>query len=183
MGCGKRQWAKKHSCKFCEALFAKLPRHLVSVHSIEPQVAQALVYPINSDERRKRWELLCKLLCKDFPHNLQVLKNKKGLLLTKYRPSMENIDAIHYQPFEYCKGIYFKTDIWKHRARCHFKEYSPSGERKKITKFNQLMLPPDQSANSTFFCEVTGSMTNDEVGHAVRNDHLILQFGLVRGSG
>ena len=41
----------------------------------------------------------------------------------------------------------------------------------------------DQSANSTFFREVTGSMTNDEVGHAVRNDHLILEFGLVRGSG
>ena len=125
MGCGKRQWDKKHSRKFCEALFAKLPRHLVSVHSIKPQVVQALVYPINSDERRKRWELLFKLSCKDFPHNLQVLKNKKGLLLTKYRTSMENIDAIHYQPFEYCKGIYFKTDIWKHRARCHFKEYSP----------------------------------------------------------
>ena len=172
MRCGKRQWDKKHSCKFCEALFAKLPRHLVSVHSIEPQVAQALMYPINSDDRRKRWELLCKEC--DFPHNLQVFKNKKGLLLTKYRPSMENIDAIHYQPCEYCKGIYFKTDIWKYRARC---------QGKKITKFNQLMLPPDQSANSTFFCKVIGSMTNDEVGHAVRNDQLILQFGLVRGSG
>ena len=87
MRCGKRQWDKKHSCKFCEALFAKLPRHLVSVHYIEPQVAQALMYPINSDDRRTRWELLCKEC--DFPHNLQVLKNKKGLLLTKYRPSME----------------------------------------------------------------------------------------------
>ena len=129
MGCGKRQWDKKHSCKFCEALFAKLPRHLVSVHSSEPQVAQALMYPINSAERRKRWELLCEEC--DFLHNLQVLKNKKELLLTEYRPIMENIDAIHYQPFEYCKGIYFKTDIWKHRARCNFKESSLSGQGKK----------------------------------------------------
>ena len=120
-GVWKKAVGQENSCKFCEALFAKLPRHIVSVHSIVPQVAQALVYPNNSDERRKRWELLFKLLCKYFPHNLQVLKNKKGLILTKYRTSMENIDAIHYQPFEYCKGIYFKTDIWKHRARCHFK--------------------------------------------------------------
>ncbi|KAK7464627.1 hypothetical protein BaRGS_00037827, partial [Batillaria attramentaria] len=78
---------KKHCCKFCEKLVTKISKHAQNVHGSEAEVARILSMEKNTKERREAWVQLT--TDGDYSHNYKVLKDKRGVLIPKYRTIMQ----------------------------------------------------------------------------------------------
>ena len=111
---GKYKWDKRHACKYCSKLVLKMSTHLQDRHSDESEVAQILVMPKNSKERRNAWG---KLLNEgDWQHNYNVLRNKKGTLIQKYRSDRDTVED--FVACSHCKGLYHKRVLSVHWRHC-----------------------------------------------------------------
>jgi len=137
---GKKLWDKKHYCVYCEKAFAKLPRHLESIHKHELDVIK-----LRSLDRRVKEQCVARnkiidALRKkgDYSHNLRVLESDHGEVVTKKSLSkVKDNDA--YLPCQHCLGFYLKVDLYRHVQRC-----SVVGELSNSTRHQSksaLLLP------------------------------------------
>lgn len=123
----KRKWDKKHYCVFCKKPQTKMTRHLMRKHSGEKEVAQVICLPLKSKKRTQTLELLRRR--GDYYHNITVLKEGKGEIVT-YRQPSEHADAENFLPCNICYGFFLKTELWRHEKVCR-KTMTVSAESKK----------------------------------------------------
>ena len=128
----KRKWDKKHYCVFCKKPQTKMARHLMRKHSNEKEVAQVICLPLKSKKRTQTLEQLRRR--GDYYHNITVLQEGKGEIVT-YRQPSEHTDAENYLPCNICYGFFLKTELWRHEKVCR-KTMTVSGvqEKKKSSK-------------------------------------------------
>ncbi|CAG2253950.1 unnamed protein product [Mytilus edulis] len=83
----KKIWNKKHACLFRENLYYKIARHYEDKHNTEQRVAEILLLPKNSKQRKDKWEVLRNEA--NFRHNFDVIKNQKSTVkkLAGYDPT------------------------------------------------------------------------------------------------
>ncbi|KAJ8043636.1 hypothetical protein HOLleu_10822 [Holothuria leucospilota] len=172
----KRIWDRQNYCIYCNKSFSKLPRHFESKHSREIEVAQILSKTKGSKERKWMWSVLENK--GNHVHNTQVLSKGQGTLVPAMRQSCST-SANDYLPCEHCLGYYIRHDLWKHKKRCpslKLKGVDPSKGRTQGR--SALLLPFPITSSEAFSHHVLGKMNSDEIGLIVRQDDLILKFGL-----
>nr|XP_022296603.1 uncharacterized protein LOC111106281 isoform X2 [Crassostrea virginica] len=166
---------KKHSCLFCEKVLANMARHYTLVHFNEPQVAKILILPKKSKERRQLWEKLVNN--GDFEHNYSVIEKGHGVIIPKYRKeSSESVVLKDYVPCFHCKGMYKKTDLWKHTSQCSVGSKTLHSEKQNHVKLGRLLFP-STCANKHFQEKVLSVMKDDEIKTVIVSDKRIIDFG------
>ncbi|KAG9268080.1 hypothetical protein AMEX_G18978 [Astyanax mexicanus] len=169
---GKRMWDKKHFCLYCKKPNTKIARHLERKHCNEIDVARALSFPKGSKQRAA---LLEEIRNKgDFEHNIEVLENGDGQLITWRQPEA-NARPNDYLPCPQCWGFFVKTDLWKHQISCRVRQVKNMKKTKRIQLHASRLVPVSSSSSG---CKaVLQSMQQDDVSICVRNDPLICKFG------
>ena len=172
-----RKWDKKQFCYYCSEPQAKLPRHLDSVHRLEPDV---VLLRCKSGKSRK--QQLCKLRnLGNHLHNSDVLRKGEGTLIVAYRPSNADENPNLYGPCPHCYGYYVRRDLWKHK--CPFRpdaSTSGNGTSKRLGRvaMQSDLLKPSPITVSSQMKTILGSMKKDNVSMAVKTDKLIQELGL-----
>ncbi|KAL1005187.1 hypothetical protein UPYG_G00055690 [Umbra pygmaea] len=116
---GKRLYDKKHFCIYCMKPNSKIARHLERQHGHEVDVARACSFPKGS---KKRSALLEELRNKgDYQHNILVLKEGKGQIVT-WRQPPGNASVEDYLPCSHCLGFFLKSKLWRHESSCRPKK-------------------------------------------------------------
>ena len=154
---------------------SKLPRHFIKKHQDEPEIAALDCMPLRSEKRRLH---LRKLLNDgNYQHNVSVLANNTGQIIQHKRPSCCT-DYDLFIPCEYCRAMFVKDCLWKHKKNCPFK---PNLQRDENGRHCQgrggLLLPISNKASEGLKRDVLSVMHQDEVTAAFRTDDLIMKFG------
>ncbi|XP_038063255.1 uncharacterized protein LOC119733959 isoform X4 [Patiria miniata] len=172
--CDGRKWDKKHFCVFCMEPTPKLPRHLKQHHPDEPEVKHILGFPVKSGQRKKLLEVLRNR--GNHAHNLEVLKDKKGMLIPYKRPTYET-PAELYLPCHLCFGYFMSSDMWKHQKSCVMREEGkPCG--KLLKSQCALLLPISSKVSDVMKNQIIGHMQHSDVALVARNDDLIIKLGM-----
>jgi len=167
---GGRKYDKKNYCFCCGAGYAKLPRHLTSVHGDECMVAE---YVKEKDKKEKDKMLLKMRNLGNHYHNVDVLKKKEGEFIVSYRPTSE-VDHTEYLRCRYCYGYFARQSLWKHGCPFSPVPVSENTNRKHVRRaatINECI-----SINTDLGILLQG-LRNDDVGKVVQNDALILSLG------
>ncbi|XP_061074219.1 uncharacterized protein LOC133108596 [Conger conger] len=172
---GKRKFDKRHYCFYCKKAYCKLARHLEMKHAKEADVALALDFPKGS---RRRSMLLEQIRSRgDFHHNVEVLKQGAGELVTWKSPVGGKAPS-DFLPCQYCLGFFSKKDLWKHQACCRCKPETEvkSGVKKRVQSISSELLPlPNENVGA---CKaVLHRMNIDDVSQQVKKDPLICKYG------
>jgi len=171
----ENKWDKRHACKFCGKLYLKIARHLETCHGNEPEVQNALQNPKKSPARKEAWASIRNE--GNFDHNFKVLKEKRGLVIPKYRRKLDKKhNHTDYLPCEFCKALYVAKELNDHQKRCT-KRTKSKLKRNEAVRGGRLLLPITDEENTSFFVHVVNSMKDDEVAKLARNDKLIMTFG------
>lgn len=168
-----RCYDKRYYCLYCNKGKAKIPRHLTTQHKNEPEVIK---YVEENDPITKRNIMMKLRNLGNHYHNVNVIREKKGVLIVAYRPQNSSASADDYLPCEHCLGYYSAPDLWKHTKRCPLADSTKQRPHKKVQESAKLLLPPPKGA-STGLQTVLASMNKDEIGRIVKADKLILQLG------
>ncbi|MEQ2233169.1 hypothetical protein ILYODFUR_019194, partial [Ilyodon furcidens] len=171
----KRIWDKKHYCLYCGQSQSKVSRHLQRRHGDIKDVAYAFSFPLRSQERKV---LLEQLRNKgDFKHNVKVIEERRGQIVTWKQPS-DKASVADYLPCSYCFGMFRKTDLWRHQASCKIKdlcETDDSNVRRRVQSRAVRLLPIVASSDG---CQtIINNMRQDDVSFHVRSDSLICKYG------
>lgn len=172
-GDGSRVWDKKHCCKFCLKLFAKLPRHLEQKHKDELEVVS-----LQKKSAQRKTMLRGIMNEGDFLYNKQVVNDKKGILIPYKRPKeTDPHTASDYLPCKHCLAFFLRHDLWRHVKRCP-KNVNPSVEKHVRHQIaGASLLTNDFSKNESFKKNILSSMSNDDVSFTARHDELIVRLG------
>jgi hypothetical protein len=174
----KRNWDKRHYCKYCHSSQSKISRHLERAHADEIDVAAALCHPKGSKQRKAILERVRKM--GDYEHNFDVLQNESGSLVTCRRPQAQ-CSGFDYDMCEFCYGFYVSHAMWKHRKMCHLYQLAKSqGKvvgRRVHGPSNLSLLPVSSGASAGLAENVLSRLNHDKVSHVVKQDKLITSFG------
>ena len=176
---GKRAriYDKRQSCYYCRKIVCKVARHYQTVHAKEKEVAKALKFRKNSNDRKKELERL--RLLGNYQHNLRVLETKCGQLIVVRRPSKsEEINGKDFLPCSHCFGFLRKSELWRHNKCCPFKNKETDGGGDNIQqKSKMLLLSHENTSDSSILRETFASMKSDEITTIAQSDHLIRRYG------
>ncbi|XP_056129347.1 uncharacterized protein LOC130106989 [Lampris incognitus] len=173
----KRAWDKRHYCLYCGKSDMKIARHLERKHIEVKEVAHAFSFPVGSKQRKELLEELRNM--GDYQHNMKVLKEGRGQIVTRKRPC-NNASVEDYLPCQFCYAMFVKRALWKHQSSCRSRETrdEKDGERKtrkSVQKASSGLLP---IANSSKACQdVIHAMRQDAVTFHIRTDNLICKYG------
>lgn len=108
-----------------------------------------------------------------------MLSQGHGTLIPAKRQTYTT-EITDYLPCQHCLWYFIRSDLWKHQKCCHALKLKP--EATKVTGRIQgraaMLLPLPKTADQAFHEKVLRKMNNDAIGLAVRQDELILKFGL-----
>ena len=171
-----RNWDKKQWCLHCDpqTSHSKLPRHLISHHSNEVDVA---IWMAEKEFTKKR-ALLDQIRNKgNYLHNCKVLQEGKGELSMRYRKANNaTMDPDKYGTCNRCFGYLVLRDMWKHRCPVQ-KFLSPDDNRKgRPASEGRLMMPPPQGMSSKLN-EVIQKGKQDEISRLIKSDESLLSWG------
>jgi hypothetical protein len=170
---GKRVWDKLHVCVYCEESFTNLTKHLLRRHKNENEVVRIRNLPKKS---KIRADSLLKLRnAGDYKHNMDVLKNGNGTLITWSRKEGDEHCPSDYLPCEDCLAFFLKDTLWRHKKTCPFKK--DTQVNRQVQSSASLLLPVSKKISAGMKEKVIKNMLYDEVTMAVRNDSLILAIG------
>lgn len=178
----KASCTPKNYCYVCKKPQSKIARHLKKHENEEPDIATAFLFPKNSKERKRLLENLRNR--GNYQHNQEVMESHSGPLKLKRRPRRSNVclNAKSYVHCVYCKGMFFRKELWQHLRRCPSKTQSQVPDTDATGKAKVLALT--DIAESTFsqaispgVWKILGNMKQDEIASVARNDFLILQLG------
>ncbi|XP_053733868.1 uncharacterized protein LOC128766343 [Synchiropus splendidus] len=173
----KRKWDKRNYCIYCKKTQSKIARHLKRTHSKEKEVALAMSYPPSSKQSRQMFEALRRK--GNYYHNIEVLKEGKGEIVTNRRPT-EHVDPENYLPCPKCFGFFMRNELWKHERRCANKIGEPIVESKRKRRIQSAAssLLPCRGQALQRCAEIVSRMFIDQVSHEVKSDPLICEFGV-----
>lgn len=165
---------KPHVCIFCEKMVTNIARHLEQTHNNEPEVVKILLMRKRSKPRRKAWE--CLVNKGDFHHNYQIFEKGHGMLIPKYRKKTATTEekGVNYVPCEFCRGLFVKTDLWKHQKSCQDKS-TPHPRGKPVSQ-GRLLLPVS-SSYSDLHQHILNRMKDDDVKAAIARDRRVMEYG------
>ncbi|CAJ1082997.1 uncharacterized protein LOC117827743 isoform X1 [Xyrichtys novacula] len=171
-------YATKNFCYFCSAGVEKMARHLLKHVDQDPELARAFSLPTDSRERKK---ILDSFRTKgNNKHNQEVLKSNCGELKLKRRPTTKG--AKSYACCPHCTGMYVRTELWRHMARCpeiststSTSTPSTSGRTKILGKIALAESPFAQKLPAAVSQMLSG-MKQDEVSSAIQNDLVLLKL-------
>jgi hypothetical protein len=195
----KRDYSKRHACFFCGKSVLKIGRHIVSVHSSESEIAS--LQSVSKNQRGSMSEKMVKkrkfVLEKyrnlgNFSHNVEVLKERKGVLFVGRRPSSLAHKPEDYLPCQFCLAFYVKGELWRHAKHCSFHStpirYENAEQEAKDMKdcisSGKSLLQGAIGVNfigsdidDDFQKYVLDAFQSDEVSRAVKSDYLLLLLG------
>lgn len=169
---GKRKWDKVHYCLFCSKSATNIRKHYFGVHKSEPEVRKILELPLRSKSRTV--ELLRLRNAGNYKHNIEVLKEGRGELVTWTRHSNET-SSEDYLPCENCLGFFLKGSLWRHKQVCPLMKKGQKSRR--VQAEATLLLPASIEINKGLKENVVSKMVGDEVSIAARNDRVIMKIG------
>ena len=147
---GHRRHDKKHFCKFCMKAFLKLPRHFMKKHRYEPEVAALKCMPLYSTRRKMH---LRKLMNDgNYQHNVDVLAKRRGEIMPHRRPSHSS-DYEQFSACKYCRAMFVKRHLWKHKKNCPFKPSSQTDE-----SGYRCQRSTESGANTAAACDISNNM-------------------------
>ncbi|XP_060085124.1 uncharacterized protein LOC132564488 [Ylistrum balloti] len=111
----------------------------------------------------------------DYKHNVEVLKNGTGTLVTWTRKDETTITAKEYLPCEDCLAFFLNTNLWRHRKICPFRKNDRN--KKRLKSQASLLLPSSVVISEGLQRKVLSRMNTDEITMVVRNDPVILRIG------
>ncbi|XP_064208087.1 uncharacterized protein LOC135263699 isoform X2 [Anguilla rostrata] len=172
---GSRGYMKKQFCLFCEKSVSKIARHLEQVHSNEPEVAKALVFPKGSKGRKIHLELLRNK--GNFAHNVSVIKTGSGELVPGKQPQ-KDAHGKDFMHCAYCQGLFSKKYMWRHAQNCHLKpkEDKPKPGKNRIQALFAF-AEPIPSGVSQGLWKLICCMNTDKISLAIKSDRCIIHFG------
>ena len=196
----KRDYSKRHACFFCGKSVAKIGRHLLNVHSSVPEIAR-----LPSVSKKQKGSLSEKMVktrkfvlekyrnLGNFAHNVDVLKDKKGVLFVGRRPSAFAHKPEDYLPCQFCLAFYVKQELWRHAKHCSFRSTpvsyenaeQESKEMKDCISAGKSILQGAIGVNvkgshvddDVFQKYVLDAFHSDDVSRAVKSDYLLLILG------
>lgn len=178
----QRVWDKRHSCPYCHNMYAKLARHMEQMHSGELEVAATLALPKHSKERKKQWDQIRNR--GNFNHNLKVINSEQGAIIPLRRPSSK-ARRDEYLPCTKCLGFASKKHLRKHTRTCKsYRSGTETGTEITTAKphhyiqGSMALLPCGPADSSCFKNDIINRMAHDQVSLIVRNDPLILMYGM-----
>ena len=167
---------KQHTCKYCQKVVFKIPRHLEDCHADIPDVAHALAYPQKSKERRAA---LAKIRREgDYEISVERLKSKeKAFAVRKGKLDSE------LSPCPNCYGFFRAKFLYKHSKHCPanvLSQESSTKLNKNILKSSRSLLATaivDDKNHQTIVNEVVAKMTQDKYALIIKTDRLLLTYG------
>lgn len=162
---------KRQFCLYCKKPYIKMARHLSQKHANEMDVVHALGFRKGS---KKRLFVLEQLRKKgNYQHNVEVLKNGSGELITSKRANKDYSVGV-YLPCQYCLAFYIRHELWRHERRCQMRT---NGNPVCLKRTVSSKLLPLQGSVSGDLEEAIHSMKQDSVLHHLRDDALICKYG------
>nr|CAI5837651.1 unnamed protein product [Callosobruchus analis] len=164
--------AKKYFCIFCKRLFSKLPLHLESQHSEQPEVKRLKLLPKGGCPERK--EAISDLRKKgSFEYNAKTVSFNQPLIVERRTCGLKSIND--YSVCPHCKGTFVKNSIRKHYARCipNYKK----GDRSISTKSKALIHRLHPKACTVLKTFIFPKLRDDDITQIIRYDELVIQFG------
>jgi predicted transcriptional regulator len=188
----KRCYDKVLACFFCKKLLKmKMKRHLVTVHKTEPEVVHILKLP---DLKQREIEFARLVNRGNFLHNTEVLQNGTGSLIVGRRRN-RHCEPQEYLPCIHCQAMFLCHDLYRHVRSCKFgpivascpgstEEHSEENAKKKVVLSEARLFlhgavqSDDSAIPKKFQREILTSLREDDLGKIVKNDYIILQFGI-----
>ncbi|KAG7465900.1 hypothetical protein MATL_G00159130 [Megalops atlanticus] len=173
---GNRVYNKKHYCMFCFKSLSRMARHLEQVHSNEPEVAKALLFPKRSRERKIQLQRLRNR--GNFVHNVDVLQSGSGDLVP-YKQPRNKSDSKDFMHCSSCQGFFSRKFLWHHMKRCRLKPHknsTPTAGRNRVQSMCAFAGPVPHGVSSGLW-KLLSVMTQDEVLQAITTDTYIIKLG------
>ncbi|XP_077139179.1 uncharacterized protein LOC143804702 [Ranitomeya variabilis] len=170
---GTRVYNKKQYCLYCEKAFCKISRHMEHVHNNEPEVAQALMFPKCSKERRLHFLHLRNR--GNFHHNCTSIQSGSGVLVPCKQPKKDEASQ-NYLHCVNCQGLFARKYMWRHMKKCPLKKKSNQPGKNRAQALCAFAQPVPSGIESGFWKLLT-KMMQDEIFTAIKNDSCIMQLG------
>lgn len=173
----KRKWDKRFFCLFCKKMFTKLPRHLYTKHSEEPEVSRIMLLNKHSTERKKLIQQLQN--CGSFIRNTTAIKEGQGVIVPKRRiQNNAKKDIRNYLPCTSCYQMFSVRYLSRHKSKCLFKSYNEFPKRNRSLRAQSyLMLPVGYNVSERFKECILSKMSGDEIYKTMKRDWLIMLYG------
>lgn len=158
-------------CFVCQKPVFKIARHFRTHIKEDSDIAKALSLPVMSKTRK---ELLEKLRNRgNFMHNNEVLKNGSGSLKVKRKAKGDNKN---YEYCIHCKGMFLRTELWRHMKRCSSKPGDKEYHGRKRVLDLAALLKSTCSSTEDGVRKMLSHMHNDEISDIVHNDICLLRY-------
>jgi hypothetical protein len=171
-----KEASRVNFCFFCDEKETHIARHFYRRHHDEMKVARAMSFPVKSAPRLALLDELRNL--GNEKHNHQVILEKRGTLVPVRRSRVVHVTE-DYLPCIYCHRLFLKTELLKHRARCHCVADADNSRlsRRYARATAQVSMFGPKSLTNDFRSNILERMINDEVHRTILQDRLILRFG------
>lgn len=169
----KKYHQKRNYCLFCDKSYAKIARHLEQKHSSEQDVARALACPKKTKQRRLQLDYLRKK--GNRAHNIEAMKEGKGVVVPCKQSSSASVDARDYMHCANCQGLFKRRFLWKHMKRCALVQKCGKAKPGR-TRIQSLCAnaQPVPAGVSTKVWKMINNMCQDNIAQAVKNDRCII---------
>ncbi|XP_059210360.1 uncharacterized protein LOC131989178 [Centropristis striata] len=172
---GKRVYNKRHHCVYCSKPYAKMARHLESVHYDKRDVAKAISFPKGSKERKRQLDYIRNR--GNYAHNATVIEKGKGQLVPFKRPpkQAQGVDFLHCV---YCQGLFIRKTLWRHMRNCRLKPASqtPKPGQNRVQALCTYAGPLPLHMNKLLW-KVVSVMNPDSITDIIKHDKVIMDVG------
>ncbi|XP_049895877.1 uncharacterized protein LOC126387392 [Epinephelus moara] len=169
---GGRAWDKAHYCLYCKKANLKMARHLQRKHNDETDVAHAFSFPPGSKQRKALLESLRNK--GDWQHNLKVLEDGSGEIVTWKQPS-KGASVEDYLPCQHCYAMFKRRELWRHMKSCREKKGDKVQGKRRAQKASSQLIPIKDSSDG--LQKIIHSMIQDHVTAHIRGDEMICTYG------
>lgn len=169
---GSPSFTNRNFCFVCGKAQTKISRHLRTHRKENAEIAEVFALRRRS---KKRIVLLEKLRNRgNYQNNKEVLKTRCGELKVRRVVSDSPITAKTFAPCIYCKGLYFRKEMWRHMQKCTFNNFPGAASVKILTYVADSVTDPHKVPPNVE--EIFKTLRNDEVSTVVKGDFYILQL-------
>ncbi|XP_058490677.1 uncharacterized protein LOC131463043 isoform X1 [Solea solea] len=159
-------------CFVCKKAHHKIARRF-KIHVKEnADIAKAVSLPVGSVSRKQLLENLQNR--GNFMHNINVLNSGSGSLKVKRKARNE------HKKYEYCihcKGMFVRTELWRHMRRCSSKPEDREVEgRKRVLCVATFIKSVSSGTVGNGLLKMLSRMHDDDIASVIRNDFCLLRF-------
>ncbi|XP_029700999.1 uncharacterized protein isoform X2 [Takifugu rubripes] len=151
-------------CLICGKASSKISRHLFTHKKEAPEIAEAFKLPKHSKTRHRLLDKLRKQ--GNFRHYEKTQKTN----------SRQITDVKAFAHCVYCKGLYVRTNMWRHMSQCSLKKPSTSGFKNKVSTLISATETIESNETSIELIQMFEILKKDKAVSVVANDPLLVQL-------